>query len=614
MFAGLNTFSQQNSFSIVNTPNKTPIMYQPRVLESAVETENSDIIWYENFREGLVGNNSSPDPAWSTQGDDSDVWEFDTDGSNGDYSNDFTIESETASNGWMIFDADKANAGLPVSSYSERKGQLTSPYIDLSNDSNVTLSFEHAYRWCCSNDHKILVSINDGTGWENETSFQVNELGDANVASGTVKVEIIITDLVALKDSVQIRFSWSDDAETASHYFWMIDDVKISKTQPYSSNILTSYNRCESDYFGGTSYKVMPLDQASSSAFFFGGIVENVGYNTLDSLRIFANIESEGYNSQSIGASIDSGNKDTLFANDGFTPTVIGDYSANILGKDDYDYVSTDTLTQSFNISQYIYARDNGDNTTNFSRFAINADGSREFGNVFDIYTNTTLYGITLRLDSRTTPNAKGTIRINTVDPNSGNITFLTESETINLGSNTEEWFDVTFNPPIILDAGQVILPTLYAMFNNVDTVYISTSGNNPNNNESQVKDIDGIQEGIAPDTWLYTTFTPCLRLNFNPDIIGVNVDIRENTKPNIFNVYPNPNKGIFNVQFFSEKNKEITLRICNILGQDVFSKQYTVTNSLNKTLNLSELDKGTYFISILNNNKQLYMKKITIQ
>ena len=85
-------------------------------------------------------------------------------------------------------------------------GQLTSPYIDLTNDSNVTLSFEHAYRWCCSNNHELIVSINDGTGWENSTNFQVNELGNVNDASGTVKVDIIITEIAALKDSVQIRF------------------------------------------------------------------------------------------------------------------------------------------------------------------------------------------------------------------------------------------------------------------------------------------------------------------------------------------------------------------------------------------------------------------------
>ena len=100
---------------------------------------------------------------------------MDSNGSDGDWNgnNPYTIESESSANGWMIFDADGDNAGLPVSAYTNKKGYLTSPYIDLSNDSNVTLSFQHAYRWCCSSNHELVVSINDGTGWSNENSFGI---------------------------------------------------------------------------------------------------------------------------------------------------------------------------------------------------------------------------------------------------------------------------------------------------------------------------------------------------------------------------------------------------------------------------------------------------------
>ena len=51
----------------------------------------------------------------------------------------------------------------------------------------------------------------------------------------------------------------------------------------------------------------------------------------------------------------------------------------------------------------------------------------------------------------------------------------------------------------------------------------------NPNNSESLVQDIDGIQEGINAGTWLYTTSAPCVRLNFDPSVVGVNVGIKEN-------------------------------------------------------------------------------------
>ena len=610
----LSVYSQHKTNSIVNTPKKVNTFNQ---FKSTVNTvvDSADIIWYENFREGLDGNNNSLDPTWTTQGPDGAVWELDFDGSNGDYAGNepFLLESESADNGWMIFDADGSNAGLPTAAYSNRKGSLTSPYIDLSNDSNVTLSFEHAYRWCCSGSHELTVFINDGSGWSAANSFQVNDLGSVNVLSGTVNVEIIITEMAALNDSVQIRFDWANDAETASHYFWMIDDVKIIKTQPYSSNILTSYNRVPSTYFGGTSYRVMPFEQISQTAYFFGGILENVGYNTIDSIRIDASVDSEGFNTESYGYTIESGSRDTMFVNDGFTPSDTGVYFGSISGKDDNNYISTDTLTQRFQVTEYVYARDNGNNVVNFGRFGINGDGNRQYGNVFDIYKTSTAYAVTLRLSERTTPTATGKIVINTIDPNTGEVSYLTETEVLDLGSLTEEWFDVVLDPPVLLDAGQVILPTLYAEYNSSDTVYISTSGSNPNNGESLVQDIDGIQEGVDPGAWLYTTFAPCLRLNFDPSVIGINTDVNERDNNLNFAIYPNPNKGIFKVQL-DLQNTTILLEIKSILGKSVYKEEINNSGMINKSIDLSYLKKGIYFISITDDSNFISTKKITIQ
>ena len=608
------SFSQETFKSILSTANNNSTYDQIRSLEIS-NVDSADIIWYEDFREGLDGNNSSLNPAWTTSGDDGNIWSQDFDGSNGDYAGEipYLLESESASNGWMIFDADGSNAGLPVSAYTEKKGQLTSPYIDLSNDSNVTLSFEHAYRWCCFSSHELVVSINNGSGWESATSFQVNEIGTVNVLSGTVNFEVIITEIAALQDSVQIRFDWAVGENTASHYYWMIDDVKIIKTQPYASNILNSFNNVPSAYFGGTSYRIMPLEQISATECFYGGYIENVGFNTIDSMRIHAEIPSENFNAQSIGLSLISSDKDSLFVNDGFSPTEIGTYTANIIGKDDNDYVITDTLRRTFSVSDHIYARDNGDNVTNFGRYAINGDGSRQYGNVYDIYSTSTMYSVKVRLDERTTPNAQGTIRLNTVDTQSGEISFLVETEMLNFGDYAGDWFDISFDPPVILDAGQVVLPTVFASYNGVDTVFVNTSGNNPNNSESLVQDIDGIQEGVDPGAWLYTTFAPCVRLNFDPNVVGVNVSTNEYSKKISLSVYPNPSKGEFNIQIFTNETVYGQLRITDMMGRKVLSEDINIYGSVNKNISLKNFEKGVYFISLNKINDNKLIKKIII-
>ena len=42
---------------------------------------------------------------------------------------------------------------------------------------------------------------------------------------------------------------------------------------------------------------VIPLDQILGTSYFYGGYIENVGFNTIDSLRVHAEISSENFTS-----------------------------------------------------------------------------------------------------------------------------------------------------------------------------------------------------------------------------------------------------------------------------------------------------------------------------
>jgi hypothetical protein len=198
--------------------------------------------------------------------------------------------------------------------------------------------------------------------------------------------------------------------------------------------------------------------------------------------------------------------------------------------------------------------------------------------------------------------------------PNTGEVSYLTETEVLDLGSLTEEWFDVVLDPPVLLDAGQVVLPTLYAEYNSTDTVYISTSGSNPNNGESLVQDIDGVQEGVDPGAWLYTTFAPCLRLNFDPSVIGINTNVNERENNLNFAIYPNPNMGVFKVQLDLQNTANVVLEVKSILGKSVYKEEINNSGMINKSLDLSYLKKGIYFISITDDSNSISTKKITIQ
>ena len=61
-FFWLFSWAQQRHLSILNTSDKAPIIYQTKAIQTSAIVDSADIIWYEDFREGLDGNNSSTNP------------------------------------------------------------------------------------------------------------------------------------------------------------------------------------------------------------------------------------------------------------------------------------------------------------------------------------------------------------------------------------------------------------------------------------------------------------------------------------------------------------------------------------------------------------------------
>lgn len=578
-------------------------------LRSSAQADD-DVIWSEDFANGLDGNNPS-NTSWSTAGANGSIWAFDTDGSNGQYAGNepYTLESESAGNGWMIFDADFSNPGIPAQ-FSARNGQLVSPYIDLTNDTNITLKFEHAFRWCCDPDHELLVGVSsdNGVSWDN---FVVNDNYVANELAETHETSIIISDYAGGEDSVLIRFDWGGSEQTASHYHWMIDDVKIIKTPQYYSLLVNNYVRFPSPFFGGTTYSITPLTQAQATAYYFGGIIENLGINDLDSARIIANIESAGFNSMSYGATLSSQSRDTLFCNQGFVPDAVGEFTGLVHGLDDNNQ-STDTASLTFKVSEYEYARDRSDFNTSFGFTTVNGEGSLQIGNAFDIYEDAEIYSIKVYIDEATSPNAEAKATLNSRNIQSGDVNFEDETSTINVGQYRGQWIDFTFSSPYYATKGQVLIPTIYCEFTDgVDSVVIGRSGiSGPG--ETMLQDIDGLEPGGTPGSWYRTTGTVMVRLNFDPDAQAP-VSIEENKSIN-FNIYPNPNNGQFKLNLVHENSKDLNLSIQNILGQEIYTESFQSVRSFSKNIDLSHLEKGIYHITISEKENKSHTQKIIIQ
>ena len=487
---------------------------------------------------------------------------------------------------------------------------LELPEFDFTGQSNMWILFEfyHDKNWG-GGDASVEVSIDGGANWE--------DLSDGPLPE-TQAWQAAAFDLSDYSDSssVKIRFLWSDAGSWASGF--AIDDIVINPLPEYALKLNQALQVFPSSYFGGTSYPTVPKSQAEATAYNFAGYIQNMGLNTLDSARVYASITAEGFSSQSDGINTVSLDQDTLFCNDVFTATSAGIYTADVYAADD-NGTQTETSSVSFEVTEFEYARDNAGMTGDYSGGSyVNDAGTEQRGNVFDIYADATIYAIKVRAHPATSPNCMVKGIINTVIPGDGtesnptSYAFFTETPEINIGEHTDGWTNLMFNPPVQVFAGDVILATISATYNGVDTLVIGTNGNT-DVAETMLQDIDGTQPNGNPGDWYYTTTAPMVRLNFDPNATGPAppASVNELVNQAKFNVYPNPNNGIFNISI-SNSIENQTIEIKNIIGQMVYSE--IASNSSENTIDLSDLNKGIYTISLVSESGISTAKKIIIQ
>ena len=65
-------------------------------------------------------------------------------------------------------------------------------------------------------------------------------------------------------------------------------------------------------------------------------------------------------------------------------------------------------------------------------------------------------------------------------------------------------------------------------------------------------------------------------------------------------NIYPNPNMGVFNVEFSSLTTQDVTIRVVNALGETVFIdiiKHHKGVHGM--SIDMSDAAKGIYFLQL---------------
>ena len=69
------------------------------------------------------------------------------------------------------------------------------------------------------------------------------------------------------------------------------------------------------------------------------------------------------------------------------------------------------------------------------------------------------------------------------------------------------------------------------------------------------------------------------------------------------FVLYPNPNEGIFSIEFSRSGSYEIEIVIYNVLGEEVYRKENITANST--VIDRNGMDTGVYLLSVINQSNE---------
>lgn len=137
------------------------------------------------------------------------AWSFDNPG-------DRTINTTSNANGFAIIDSDEAGS-------VDLDGDLITPTMDLSANTNVFVEFEHYFRSYSTSSGAFSYSIDDGATWIEVSSWTGTSTDNAALFNMDLTTE--------LAGQATVKLKWNYVGDYA--YYWAIDDVKVYEAELY---------------------------------------------------------------------------------------------------------------------------------------------------------------------------------------------------------------------------------------------------------------------------------------------------------------------------------------------------------------------------------------------
>ncbi len=177
--------------------------------------------------------------------------------------------------------------------------------------------------------------------------------------------------------------------------------------------------------------------------------------------------------------------------------------------------------------------------------------------------------------------------------------------------------FDLIMGDPVPgIDVSLEQIPGGIVARDVTDTSGTYSFGNVPDGDYKLYVDIPGLPMDTTYDVTLSSSDSTVNNLDFYvgdssiyiPDAVSVK---EFQVSGFVFQIYPNPNDGLFTVNFSNASSDKYTVSVKNILGQTVYNRKMNISGNYRMFIDLSEYNAGMYFLTVGNSDGEQTQKII---
>ncbi|PSJ76744.1 hypothetical protein C7N43_12320 [Sphingobacteriales bacterium UPWRP_1] len=104
---------------------------------------------------------------------------------------------------------------------------------------------------------------------------------------------------------------------------------------------------------------------------------------------------------------------------------------------------------------------------------------------------------------------------------------------------------------------------------------------------------------GIYTVTLTVTDANGCVRTGTRTLEVVSNIGIGNAQNSNLLTIAPNPSKGLFNISYPFSGSRQVTLRVFDAVGKEVYVNRQDALGGYNHALNLDGNPAGIYFVTL---------------